>query len=100
MTGQTARNEPGMNPECSENASFDGSLPMPIRRSICPHCQERLPEAEPTAAVENCPRCGEPVAGREIGGMSAMGLKASRTRRALPMSLVAIVCLAVIAGAG
>ena len=73
---------------------------MSIHPSLCPRCHERLPEAVPTSTMGTCPRCGEPLARPETEGMSTTGLKASKTRRSLSLSIVAVVCLAVIAGAG
>ena len=73
---------------------------MPGRNSFCPRCNEKLPEAATTATLGSCPRCGAPLAQSETGETSAEGLKASKTRRSLWTAVVAIVCLAVIAGVG
>jgi tetratricopeptide (TPR) repeat protein len=73
---------------------------MPSRPLLCPRCQESLPEAAQVAVMTSCPRCGEILAQPETGATTAGGLRAPKTHRSLVMGIVAIVCLAVICGAG
>jgi tetratricopeptide (TPR) repeat protein len=68
---------------------------MPSRPSLCPRCNESLPDA--AAPMTSCPRCGAPLAQPESGEMSAGGVQASKRRRSLATAIVALLCLAIIA---
>ena len=73
---------------------------MPGHPSLCPRCKETLPEVATGAAIKSCPRCGELLARQETGQTSNGSATAPVTNRSLATAIVAVVCLAVIGGAG